>query len=163
MLCELLQELERARRHAHLREHVPPGFAALCLGHEVPVRDGGHGAVRFGDVVCEKESSHVDDLSGNLDENGLAVHGHAVEPLQIVGIGYEEAPAVAPAGDGEPLRSRLALVGFGCFVVIGTEPQALAVHVGQVQRVVGEQVASARGLTFPGTRGCPQQCSPSSA
>ncbi|BAK45934.1 polyprenyltransferase [Eggerthella sp. YY7918] len=86
--------------------------------------------------------------SGNLDENGLAVHGHAVESLQIVGIGYEEAPAVAPAGDGEPLRSWLALVGFSCFVVIGTEPQALAVHVGQVQRVVCEKVAGLWNLVY---------------
>ena len=39
----------------------------------------------------------------------------------------------SPFGPGSPF--------FSCFVVIGTEPQALAVHVGQVQRVVCEKVA----------------------
>lgn len=89
-------------------------IATLCLGHKVLVYNGDLRDVRFGDVVSEGESSHVDELSGDLDENGLAVHGHVVEPLQIVGIGYEEAPAVAPAGDGEPLRSWLALLQLLC-------------------------------------------------
>lgn len=45
---------------------------------------------------------------------------------------------------GQSFRPRLVLVGFGGLVVVGAEPKTLAVHVRQVKRIVGEQVARLR-------------------
>ena len=93
---------------------------------------------------CPHQCRYVHELTCYLRQHGLSVHCDAIEPLHILSIGKEEAPTVAPAGHRKALRSLLVLVCLGCLVVVGAEPQALAVHVGEVEGVVGEQVSRLR-------------------
>ncbi len=67
------------------------------------------------------------------------INCQTVEAIQVVGVGDEEAPSIAPSGYGKACRSWLLPIGIR-LVIVGAQPDARSRNIRTVERVVGEEV-----------------------